>query len=162
MFTIAIDFDGTIIDNNFPFDITIKDKAKETINYYYYLGCYISIWTCRSNWFISDCKRILKENGINFHDVNQGNPIYSHSRKIYADCYIDDKAIPDFDWEKGNSIIEHFYKKSLFSKNEWVNNKEELYDIFFKECKKRCPEEELKYASESIKIMLGIIDQRGK
>ncbi len=162
MFTIAIDFDGTIIDNNFPFDIKIKDGAKDVINYYYYLGCYISIWTCRSNWFVADCRRILKENGINFHDINQGNPVYIHSRKIYADCYIDDKSIPDFDWEKGNSIIEHFFKKELFINNEWVNNEEELYEIFFKECKKRCPEEELFYMSESIKIMLGILDQRGK
>jgi hydroxymethylpyrimidine pyrophosphatase-like HAD family hydrolase len=98
MFTIAIDFDGTIVDDNFPFDETIKEYAKEVINRYYDMGCYISIWTCRCGWFVTDCERILNDNGIKFHAINHGNPIYSHGRKIYADCYIDDKSIPYFNW----------------------------------------------------------------
>ena len=45
---LAIDFDDTIVDSNYPTIVRLREGAKEYINKLYNEGYYIIIWTCRS------------------------------------------------------------------------------------------------------------------
>jgi hypothetical protein len=97
---IAIDFDGTIVDNIYPEIGKLKPMAKEIINKLYNDGHYIIIWTCRNNSHIeydllTDMKYFLEENDIKYHKINKNvDHIKSgDTPKIYADIYIDDRSL---------------------------------------------------------------------
>ncbi len=123
---IAIDFDGTIVEHEFPNIGPLKLNAKEVINHLIDEGHQIIIWTCRTtqNAFpgrpctIFDVANFLVENGILFHTINN-NAVglnFQPSPKIYADIYIDDKqlgGIPD-DW---NDILEIIKQHPQYESN---------------------------------------------
>ena len=106
-FTIAIDFDNTIVEEAFPGIGKLKKDADKYINMLYYKGCNIIINTCRSGSFEGDVENFLRRKGINYHYINSNLPesiVYfkQDCRKISADIYIDDKClmgIPDT-WEE--------------------------------------------------------------
>lgn len=94
---IAIDFDGTITEHS-PYPITgkIRFGAIEVIKKLQekYICC---LWTCREGEDLLQAIRILKDCGITFEYVNTSPR--TTSRKIYADMYIDDKALgAEIDW----------------------------------------------------------------
>jgi hydroxymethylpyrimidine pyrophosphatase-like HAD family hydrolase len=99
---IAIDFDGTIVDHEFPKIGRLRDFAKYTINKLYETGHTIIIWTCRNKKETpkeyQDMIDFLLTNGIRFHYINQNDPSnrFLPEPKIYADCYIDDKNFGGF------------------------------------------------------------------
>lgn len=106
---IAIDFDGTIVEDDFPRIGKLKNNAKEVLNFLYENNIVI-IWTCRTGKFKDKAISFLKENNIKYHFFNENinNKIYSEdSRKINADIFIDDKNIfmTSIDWLK---IKEYF------------------------------------------------------
>ena len=97
----AVDFDGTLCENAWP-DIgkpnhsligTLK-KAREK-------GDKVILWTCRTADRLDDAITWCKEQGLEFDAVNENLPeiigqFGTESRKVFADIYIDDKAInPD-------------------------------------------------------------------
>lgn len=97
----AVDFDGTLCENAWP-DIgkpnhslisTLK-KAREK-------GDKVILWTCRTADRLDDAIAWCKEQGLEFDAVNENLPeiigqFGTESRKVFADIYIDDKAInPD-------------------------------------------------------------------
>ena len=97
----AVDFDGTLCENAWP-DIgkpnhslisTLK-KAREK-------GDKVILWTCRTADRLDDAIVWCKEQGLEFDAVNENLPeiigqFGTESRKVFADIYIDDKAInPD-------------------------------------------------------------------
>ena len=93
---IAIDFDDTIVESNFPNIIRLKEGAKEVINKWYEDGKMIIINSCRSGEHFDGMCRFLVNNGIKFHLANQNDPVLidffgTDCRKISADIYIDDK-----------------------------------------------------------------------
>ena len=94
---LAIDFDGTIVEHDFPDIGKIKPYAKEVINRLYDEGYYICIWSCRTGQELMNAKRWLKENDISYHKFNEAIATeavnFSSSPKIYANCYIDDSNI---------------------------------------------------------------------
>lgn len=103
---LAIDFDGTIVKDNFPAIGPLRTRAKETINQLHGEGYYIIIWTCRTSDRGVLAEQFLIENGIKFDKINESCPAnvekYSglDTRKVYADLYIDDKGltvIPEWD-----------------------------------------------------------------
>lgn len=92
---IAIDFDGTIVEHQYPFIGKIRKDAVEVINRLAQ-NHEIIIWTCRhSIEDISSAIDCLKSNKIKFHYINENSKSVSFqtSRKIYADIYIDDRQI---------------------------------------------------------------------
>jgi hydroxymethylpyrimidine pyrophosphatase-like HAD family hydrolase len=96
---IAIDFDGTIVKDEYPAIGELISGAKETINQFYKDGHHIIIWTCRAEKALRDAVDFLNENGIMFHSANESHPgnVQEYggldTRKIYADVYIDDKSL---------------------------------------------------------------------
>ncbi|NDV46100.1 hypothetical protein D0T49_03470 [Paludibacter sp. 221] len=109
---IAIDFDGTIVENKFPEIGTLLPKAKEVINSLYDTGHYIIIWTCRCDLHLTSAVNFLLNNDIKFHRINDNEPTNtakynSNSRKVYAHMYIDDKNVGGFPgWNKCKEEIE--------------------------------------------------------
>ena len=95
---IAIDFDGTIVEDEFPKIGKLKPGAKEAIDSMMRMGHHVIIWTCRNDRHALSARRFLAVNGIAYHGFNESNPANvakygSDTRKVYADLYIDDKAI---------------------------------------------------------------------
>lgn len=97
--TLAIDFDGTIVQDAYPNIGSLLPFAKETIRLLYYdYNCDIVIWTCRSGKEELDCEKFLIENNIPFTTINKNTPAViqrwnsDDSRKVYADIYIDDRS----------------------------------------------------------------------
>lgn len=95
----AVDFDGTLCESIFPgigspnmalINHLIKRKKQ---------GNKIILWTCRVNERLQEAVEWCKGYGLEFDAINENLPemIESHggsdSRKIFADIYIDDKAV---------------------------------------------------------------------
>lgn len=103
--TISIDYDDTIVYQDFPNSGTIKPNAKEVINRLYNDGHHILIWTCRAKENLEIAKKYLIDCGVNYHLINHNLPSNierygSDTRKMSADIYIDDRqlgGIPE-DW----------------------------------------------------------------
>ena len=100
-FVIAIDFDGTIVENTYPTIGNIKQDVVEVIKTLIFKdNCEIIIWTCREGKYLQDAIKFLNKNFIPYHYINDNcnwaKETFSYNancRKIFADLYIDDKAI---------------------------------------------------------------------
>lgn len=91
---IAVDFDGTVVEHQYPKIGPVKPGAKEALKAFKKAGHKIAIWTCRTGQEEKDVRDFLKSNDIPFDTVNV--PIMGAdlgTRKIYADLYIDDKGL---------------------------------------------------------------------
>jgi hypothetical protein len=97
---IAVDFDGTIVEHEYP-DIG-KEKlfAFQTLRELEKMGASLILWTFRTGKELEDAVEFCRKNGIVFYAVNKNYPeeIFDEtvSRKINADIYIDDKNIGGF------------------------------------------------------------------
>jgi hydroxymethylpyrimidine pyrophosphatase-like HAD family hydrolase len=100
---IAVDFDGTIVEHQFP-DIGEEiPHAFKTLNSLHDLGHTLILWTYRSGRELEKAVKFCKKNGVEFDAINNNFQEEIHdpsvSRKIYADIYIDDRnilGIPDW------------------------------------------------------------------
>lgn len=107
---IAIDFDGTIVENKYPEIGNLKPNVQKIINRLVAEGHYIIIWTCRSDSSdLENLKKFLHDNNILYHAINENksNLGFSPKPKIFANIYIDDRqlgGIPD-DWNDIYNII---------------------------------------------------------
>ena len=93
---IAVDFDGTLVENDFPnigkaISITqdfIRERIKE--------GDKVILWTCRTGKYLDEAIRYCKSIGIIFDAVNDNLPETAdeygdNPRKVFADIYLDDR-----------------------------------------------------------------------
>lgn len=94
---LAIDFDNTIVNNEFPEIGDLKLYAREVINQLAKEGYYIIIWTCRGSFELNEVRHWLTHNDIHFDKINENAPYemvgFTPHPKIYADVYIDDRNI---------------------------------------------------------------------
>lgn len=100
-FIIAVDFDGTLVTDKFP-EIGDKDKMLFTVcNLWKEAGAKLILWTCRHGEALIKAIDFCNRNGLYFDAINENIPevqaLYgTDTRKVYADVYIDDKAVmPD-------------------------------------------------------------------
>jgi len=95
--TIAIDFDGTIVEDDYPNIGKPRIFAFETVKKLQEDGHRLILWTYRSGLRLEECVEFCKSNGIQFYAVNKSFPEeqfdYTKSRKIHADLFIDDRNI---------------------------------------------------------------------
>jgi len=94
---LCIDFDGTIVDHQYPAIGEIRPFAKEAINRLHDEGWYIIIWTCRCGDTLMDARKWLLDNKIWFDKLNENAPVemigFIPSPKVYGDIYIDDRNL---------------------------------------------------------------------
>ena len=99
---IAVDFDGTIVEHEYPeigrerpFAITTLKKLQDE-------GHILMLWTYREGRYLDEAIEWCKERGLVFNSINTDDPIQSEARgprKINADCYIDDRNVGGLpDW----------------------------------------------------------------
>jgi hypothetical protein len=100
MYRIAVDFDGTIVENRYPRIGKPLPFAFETLKAMQDRGCALILWTCREGALLDEAVDFCKKNGIEFYAINQNHPEEANfgasSRKVDANFYIDDRAIPPF------------------------------------------------------------------
>src|SRR5690606_7468250 len=95
--TIAVDFDGTIVEDAYPRIGRPIIFAFDTLKKLQEKGHRLISWTYRKGSTLEDAVKFCEENGIVFYAVNRSFPEEefdtSHSRKIHADLFIDDRNI---------------------------------------------------------------------
>lgn len=95
---IAVDFDGTLCYNVWPGIGDPKVEVIEFIKQEKIKGSKIILWTCREGNLLQEAVSWCANHGIYFDAVNDNlresiDMYEGNSRKIFADIYIDDKAI---------------------------------------------------------------------
>lgn len=99
---IAVDFDGVIVENRFPsigrphigvINALIERRKK---------GDKLILWTCRCGQQLTDAVSFCRNMGLEFDAVNENLQMMIDkygldSRKVFADCYIDDRN-KDTEW----------------------------------------------------------------
>jgi hypothetical protein len=97
---IAVDFDGTIVDHEYPKIGKEKLFAFRTMKELEKQGARLILWTFRAGKELEDAVEYCRNNGIEFYAVNRNYPEEimddTVSRKIDADIYIDDKNLGGF------------------------------------------------------------------
>lgn len=103
--TIAVDFDGTIVENRYPAIGAELPFATDTLKMLIKERHRIILWTVREGKEQEAAVDWCRERGVEFYAVNkdypeetrEGNQMYS--RKIKADIFIDDRnlgGLPDW------------------------------------------------------------------
>lgn len=90
---IAIDFDGTIVEDAYPDIGKVNEDAIFVIKNWIASGHECILWTCRTGQDLDDAIEFLKNKGIEFSAINDNIPRLRSKfsgRKIVADWYIDD------------------------------------------------------------------------
>lgn len=94
---IAVDFDGTIVDDAYPGIGNAKIFAFETLKELEKDGHRLILWTYRHGTKLDEAVEFCKKNGIEFYAVNKSYPEENFegkvSRKINADIFIDDRNV---------------------------------------------------------------------
>ena len=103
--TIAVDFDGTIVEHRYPAIGNELPFATETLKMLIAEHHKLILWTVREDELLQEAVDWCKERGVEFYAINRDYPeeVASHnrsySRKIKADYFIDDRnlgGLPDW------------------------------------------------------------------
>ena len=130
--TIAVDFDGTIVEHEYPkigkpipFAIVVLKKLQYEDHHMFIL------WTVREGTLLDEAVEYCKNKGLEFYAVNKNFPEETLepgiSRKIVADIYIDDRnlgGIPDW------GLIYRMIKFGDTSDNSHNENKQPKRGLF--------------------------------
>ena len=94
---IAVDFDGTIVEDAYPKVGKPLIFAFDTLKKLQSEGHRLILWTYRNGKKLEEAVAFCKENNLEFYAINKNFPEeeYSekYSRKINADLFIDDRNI---------------------------------------------------------------------
>lgn len=97
---IAVDFDGTIVQDRYPEIGKPMLFAFETLKELQKRRHQLVLWTYRSGQRLDEAVEFCKKNGIEFYAVNCSYPDEPwdprQSRKINADLFIDDRNVGGF------------------------------------------------------------------
>jgi 2-hydroxy-3-keto-5-methylthiopentenyl-1-phosphate phosphatase len=97
---IAVDFDGTIVEDAYPKIGKPILFAFETLKKLQEDGHRLILWTYRCGEKLEEAVKFCEEHGISFYAVNKSFPEEDYvddiSRKINADLFIDDRNIGGF------------------------------------------------------------------
>jgi len=98
--TLAIDFDGTIVEDAYPKIGKPNIFAFETLKKLQQDGHRLILWTYRHGKTLDEAVAFCNKNGLEFYAVNCSfpNEVFDprKSRKINADLFIDDRNIGGF------------------------------------------------------------------
>ena len=110
---IAVDFDGTIVEHEYPKIGKEKLFAFQTLKQFEKMGANLILWTFRTGKELNEAVEFCRKNGIEFYAINMNYPEEvldeTVSRKINADIYIDDKNLGGFPgWSEVWQILNPF------------------------------------------------------
>ncbi|MCR5351401.1 MAG: hypothetical protein K6E35_02770 [Bacteroidales bacterium] len=101
---IAVDFDGTIVENKYPEIGKEKQFAIQTLRTLQQQGNRIILFTSREGELLDAAVAFCHERGLDFFAVNANQPADAmfpqHTAKVIADVYIDDRnlgGLPEWD-----------------------------------------------------------------
>lgn len=97
--TIAVDFDGTLAITRYPEIIHPRDDMLAYVKWLKGEGYALILWTCREGKLLEDAVRWCEDHGLVFDAINDNIPervelFGTNTRKVGADYYLDDLAIP--------------------------------------------------------------------
>ena len=111
--TIAVDFDGTIVEHKYPEIGKEKPFAIQTLRMLQREGNRVILFTSREGELLDDAIAFCHDRGLDFYAVNSNQPpdalFPRQTSKVIADVYIDDRnlgGIPD-DWTMIYEMITH-------------------------------------------------------
>jgi len=97
---IAVDFDGTIVEHEYPAIGKEKLFAFITLKELQQRGALLIIWTFRTGRELQEAVDYCRERGVEFYAVNRNYPEEQWAeetpRKINVDIFIDDKNAGGF------------------------------------------------------------------
>lgn len=133
---IAVDFDGTIVDHQYPEIGKEKLFAFQTLKELEKRGARLILWTFRTGKELDDAVEFCRKNGIEFYAVNKNYPeeIFdgSVSRKIDADIYIDDKNAGGFPgWSEIWQILYPFELQQLEAEKRIASAGKRIMKLLF-------------------------------
>ena len=100
MLRVAVDFDGTIVEDRFPAIGPPMLFAFETLRAMQERGIALILWTVRKGKELEEAVTFCRNNGIEFYAINASYSEEEYdgvaSRKIIADIFIDDRNIGGF------------------------------------------------------------------
>ena len=112
MATIAVDFDGTIVEHRYPRIGEERPFATETLRMLINDHQRLILWTVREGHLLQEAIDWCHERGVDFWAVNRDYPEEEveknnhFSRKLKADYFIDDRGIGGLpDWGQIYRII---------------------------------------------------------
>ena len=111
--TIAVDFDGTIVEHKYPAIGKEKPFAIETLCKLQEDGNRLILWTSREGELLEAAIAFCHERGLDFYAVNSNQPrgalfASQGGTKVVADVYIDDRNLGGLpDWGTIYEIICH-------------------------------------------------------
>lgn len=95
--TIAVDFDGTIVEHKYPAIGKERPFAIDTLKQLAFNGHRLILWTARDGNLLDEAVEFCKKRGLTFYAVNSNHPASylfggksDKSQKVIADIYIDD------------------------------------------------------------------------
>ena len=157
--TIAVDFDGTIVEHRYPAIGKEKPKAIDTLIRLAEDGHNLILWSVREGQLLEDAINFCRERGLEFYAVNSELPDDNWerndvARKITADIYIDDRnlgGLPDWDEiygivseHKSYEEIRHQTREAAASKRKSLKKKTSRRSLL-KRLAERCREARMRY-----------------
>jgi len=115
--TIAVDFDGTIVEHRYPEIGEEKPFATETLRMLMKDHHKLILWTVREGELLDEAVAWCRQRGIEFYAVNRDYPEETinnnphFSRKLKVDYFIDDRNLGGLpDWGTIYDMIRHHKK----------------------------------------------------
>ena len=126
---IAVDFDGTIVEDAYPKIGKPNLFAFETLKKLQENGHRLILWSYRSGKRLDEAVAFCEKHGIQFYAINKSFPEEQYtseqSRKIHADIFIDDRNIGGF---MGWGDV---YQKLIGSENSVIKKQKKKHFLDF-------------------------------
>ncbi len=133
MLRVAVDFDGTIVENEYPAVGKPMLFAFETLKELQQRGFVLILWTVRTGKLLDEAVKFCRQNGVEFYAVNRNHPEEQPDddtpRKLDVDIFIDDRNLggfPGWDavfrmlcpeepaWISEKRILKRYSKNNIF------------------------------------------------
>ncbi|HEX2975365.1 MAG TPA: hypothetical protein VHO68_05470 [Bacteroidales bacterium] len=138
---IAVDFDGTIVEHEYPGIGKEKLFAFQTLKELEKKGALLILWTFRAGRELEEAVEYCRSNGIEFYAVNRNYPeeVFNEavvSRKINADIYIDDRNIGGFPgWSNIWQMLNPYELQELEARRRMDSAGKKIFRLFKRKTK---------------------------
>lgn len=109
---IAVDFDGTLVEDAYPSIGAIRPNIWNAVKDYQSVDWKIILWTCRTGQQLIDAVDFCAKHSLHFDAINENiaeikAKYGGDTRKVFADIYLDDRM------KQYNSELEAFMSVPL-------------------------------------------------